>query len=94
MTSTTTKVINGVTVKIQTEGNIAEDRFKLFTTLESAVNYMTKNDVFYKPTNIAGIMHTLSIEKTDEANENDYENLMKINNRHFTKPDLPTDMWK
>lgn len=85
--------INGVTVKIEVENWTAE-RFRKFSTIEEAVSHMTKNGVLHAGYSIGGFLTSLTIEQTDEAVENWYENEMRIPNKHFPQPDLPTDMYK
>lgn len=84
--------VNGVTAKI-TMGDYCPSHIrenKNLNTFEKVVNYMTLNDVIYKSVNIDGKMHTFEISKTDEANDNEYENMMAINQIY----PLPTAMYK
>jgi len=91
---TTSKTISNVTVKVTVQENCPL-HIKQFKTLEAAVDYMKDNDVIYKSVRMGEQMITLEISKTDEANENEYENMMKITPKHHNPtPDLPTDMWK
>ncbi len=54
------------------------------------VSYMTGNDVIYTSANIGNDFVTISIQKTDEANESENDNLMGIGQLF----PLPTNMWK
>lgn len=90
---TTTKKINGITVKVEVENWTAE-RFKKFQSLEKAVEHMTKNDVLHGGYEINGYLTRLTIEQTEEAIANWEENAMRIPNKHFPQPNLPTDIYK
>lgn len=89
-----TQTINGVTAKITTGDVKYAERFKKFKSVEKAVDYMTSNDVIYGCYAIGTEMHTIELQKTDEANDNWYENEMRINNKYFPQPDLPTNMYR
>lgn len=89
----TTQKINGITVKVEVENWTAE-RFRKFPSLEKAVEHMTNNEVLHGGYSIGGFLTMLSIEQTDEAVANWVENEMRIPNKHFPQPDLPTDMYK
>lgn len=84
------KTIAGVTVTIEVSENCPLHIDKV-ASLESAVRYMKRRDVIYKSVRMGTQMYTLTIEKTDEANENWYQNKMRINKQG---PGLPTNMWK
>lgn len=88
------EIINGVTVKYEVEKNENLSHLDRFNNLPEMVDYMTRNDVVYKPANIGEYVYRVGLEKTDEANENWSENEMRIKNRHFPQPELPTNMWK
>jgi hypothetical protein len=92
-----TQTICGITVQV----DICEDYAcpshikQQFSSLEKAVEYMKNNDVIYKPIRQGDKMVTLEITKTAQANENWYENEMRLTSRHMNPaPDLPTDMWE
>ena len=87
---TTEEKINGVTAKITREPD-APSHFPKFKSIESLIADMIKRDVIYKFANINGERVAVKLEKTDEANDNWYENEMRINN-HFH--DLPIAMFK
>lgn len=91
---TTTQKINGVTAKIEVEKGAKRSHLQTYSSLEKLVSYMTNNDVIHKGANIGDDFYIVDLEKTDEANENWYENEMRIKNKHFPQPDLPTDMYK
>lgn len=92
---TTTQTISNVTVKVTTQETCPSHIAQQFKNLEAAVNYMKENDVIYKSIRMGEQMVTLSIEKTEQANENEYENMMKVTPKHHNPtPNLPTDMWK
>jgi hypothetical protein len=94
---TNTQTISNTTVRVTVNEDYAcPSHIKAqFKNLEEAVNYMKRNDVIYKSIRQGEKMVTLEILKTEEANENWYENEMKITPKHMNAtPDLPTDMWK
>lgn len=55
------------------------------------VKDMTKRDVIHKFANIGEDFYTVDLEKTDEANDNWYENEMRVSKN---TPELPTNMFK
>lgn len=89
-----TEKINGVTVKFEVEKNSKRNHLTSFNSLSDMVKDMTSRDVIHKGANIGDDFYIVDLEKTDEANDNWYENEMRINDKHFPQPNLPTDMYK
>lgn len=85
------QTINGVTAKAEMEKDAKRNHLTTFASLEKAVSYMTNNDVIHKGFNIGNDFYIIDIEKTEEADENWYENEMRISKN---TPELPTNMWK
>lgn len=83
--------INHITCEIEIEENATRKHLTTFSTIEKMIDYMTSNDVIYKGANIGNDFYIVRLEKTDQANENWYENEMRTN-KYF--PDLPTNMYK
>lgn len=83
--------VNGVTAKVEIEKDAKRSHLPTFETIEKMVDYMTFNDVIHKGANIGNDFYIIDLEKTDEANENWYENEMRISKN---TPELPTNMWK
>lgn len=92
---TTVQTISDVAVKVTVKESCPLHITQQFKNLTAAVNYMKKNDVIYKSVRQGEYLVTLEISKTAEANENEYENMMKLTPKHHNpNPDLDTDMWK
>jgi hypothetical protein len=87
-------IINGVTAEIKIELKAKRSHLTTFKSVEKMVDYMTNKDVIYKSANIGDDLYTISLEKTDEANENEYEKSMQIHVKGFPQPDLETNLWK
>jgi len=85
--------VNGVTAKIRIEKNAKRIHLNTYKSLEDMVKYMTDNDVIHKGANIGNDFYTLTLHKSDEANENEYQNSMRINDKNFPQPDLNTNIW-
>lgn len=83
--------VNGVTAKVEIVKDAKRSHLPTFETIEKMVDYMTFNDVIHKGANIGNDFYIVGLEKTDEANENWYENEMRISKN---TPELPTNMWK
>lgn len=91
----TIEKIAGVTVTLIAEDYCPAHFKQEFKSIPDAVEYMKRNDVIYKPIRMGEKMVTLKLEKTVEANDNWYENEMRITPRHMNpQPKLPTDMFK
>lgn len=84
--------INGVTAKVEMEKDVKRNHLTTFDSLEKAISYMTNNDFIHKGFNIGNDFYVIDIEKTEEANENWYENEIRISKNNT--PELPTNMWK
>lgn len=91
MKNVTSQKVNGVTAKIQIESGEKRGHLTTYKSLEDMVKYMTDNDVIHKFANIENDLYTIDLQKSDEANENEYENSMRINDKNFPQP---TNMWK
>jgi hypothetical protein len=83
--------VNGITANVEIEKNAKRNHLRTFQNIEKMVEYMVNNDVIHKGANIGNDFYVISLEKTDEANENWYENEMRISKN---TPELPTNMWK
>lgn len=89
-----TQIVNGVTAKIEIEEGEKRNHLATYKNIEEMVSYMTGNDVIHKGANIGNDFYIINLEKTDQAQEDWYENEMRIKNKDFPQPGLPTDMYK